>query len=90
MIELVKGAVIGVLSGSLVTFLMALILAVSGIYLFVGWEGAWPTFRNCMVLMPIIIGVWVVPISVVLGLVYADKRRTVRVEKEVAAIAGNQ
>ena len=87
--ELVKGTVIGVLLGGLVTFLMALTLAVSGIYLFVGWEGAWPTLWNCMVLM-LIIGVRVVPISMVLGMVYADKRRVGRIEREVAGVAGNQ
>ena len=88
--DLLEGAVIGVLSGSLVTFLMALILAVSFISLFVGWEGAWPTFRNLIVLMPIIIGVWVVPVSMVLGMVYADKRRVGRIEREVAGVADNK
>ena len=88
--ELVKGPVIGVLLGSLVTFLMALILSVSGIYLFVGEDGGWIAFRNGMILMPITIGVCVVLISVLMGLVYADKRRAVRVEREFAAIAGNQ
>ena len=85
---LLKGAVIGWLSGWLVTFLMALILAVSFVYLFVGGDGVWPTFRNLMILLPVIIGVWVVPISVVLGLVHADKQRAVRVEKIGDAAAG--
>ena len=88
--ELLEGAVIGVRSGSLVTFLMALVLAVSIISLFVGWEGPWPTFRNLMVLMPIVIGILVVPISMVLGMVHADKRRVGRIEREVAGVADNQ
>ena len=63
---------------------------VSGIYLFVGEDGGWIAFRNGMILLPITIGVCVVLIPVLMGLVYADKRRAVRVEREFAAIAGNQ
>ena len=34
-----------------------------------------------MILMPFVIGVWVAPISVVLGLVYVIIRRALRVER---------
>ena len=86
--ELLKGAVLGCLAGCLVSLVAALVLAVSFIHLFVGWEGAWPAFRNLMVLLPIIIGLYLVPISVVLGLVHANKRVAARVRIEVAAVSG--
>ena len=75
--EFLKGAVVGGLWGCLVTFLLALLLVLATIFLFGGgWD--WVSFRNGMILMPIIIGIWVVPISVVLGLIYTMIRRAGR------------
>lgn len=70
----------GLSSGLLVSFLLALAVVVAAMFAFTGDGWNWPTFRNGMILMPIIIGVWVVPISVVLGLVYAIIRHAIRLE----------
>ncbi len=75
----------GGLWGCLVTLVLAFLLVVVTIFVF-GGGGGWVSFRNGMILMPIVIGVWVVPISVVLGLVYAIIRRAVGIEREVIAV----
>ena len=69
-VELLQGVLFGWLSGCVVALLTALVLAVSFVHLFVGWDMCWPTFRNLKVLLLVMIGVFVVPISVVLGLVH--------------------
>ena len=64
--ELLKGALVGGLWGCLVSLVLALLIVVATISVF-GGGGGWVSFRNGMILMPIIIGVWIVPISVVKG-----------------------
>ena len=86
--ELLKGPVLGWLAGCLVALLAAPVLAVSFIHLFVGWDGAWPAFGDITVLLPVVVGVFVVPMSVVLGLVHAYKRVAAGVRIEVVAVSG--
>ena len=75
--EFVRGAVVGGLWGNLASIVLALLLVLGSILLPVGeWNGG--AFVSGMLLMPIFIGVWVVPLSVVFGLVYVIIRRAVR------------
>ena len=79
--EFLKGALVGGLWGCLVSLVLAFLIVVATISVF-GGGGGWVSFRNGMILMPIIIGVWVVPVSAVLGLVYAIVRRAIRLERK--------
>ena len=78
--EFLKGALIAGLWGCLVSVLLALLVVVATISLFnSGWDGG--AFVRGMLFMPFMIGLVVVPLSVVLGLLYVIIRRAVRVEK---------
>ena len=71
----------GLFSGLPVSLFLALAVVMAVMFIFTGDGWNWISFRYGMTLMPIIIGVWVVPISVVLGLVYAIIRRAIRLER---------
>ena len=76
-VEFVRGAVVGGLWGNLASIVLALLIVLGSIMLPGGeWDGG--AFVRGMILMPIFIGVWVVPLSVVFGLVYVIIRRAVR------------
>ena len=66
--------------GCLISVILALLIVVVTLSLFSpGWDGV--AFVRGMIVMPFVIGVWVVPISVVLGSLYEIIRRAVRVER---------
>ena len=73
-----KGAAIGAFSGVLVSLVLSLVVAIAVMFIFTndGWNLS--TFRNVMILMPLIMGVWVAPIGVVLGLVNVMVRQAGR------------
>lgn len=79
--EHLKGAIVGMISGLLVPPVLALVVLMVGMFLFTGDGWRWTTFCNDMILMPLIIGVWVVPIGVVLGLASVITRRAIRQER---------
>ena len=84
--EFLKGALVAGMWGCLISLILALLIVVATLSLFIpGWGGA--AFVRGMIVMPFIIGVWVVPISVVLGLVYVIIRRAVRVERDSCSSA---
>ena len=84
--EFLKGALVAGMWGCLISLILALLIVVATLSLFIpGWGGA--AFVRGMIVMPFIIGVWVVPISVVLGLVYVIIRRAVRVERDSGSSA---
>ena len=62
----------------MVSILLAVVIVSTVVLIVGGWDGG--AFVRGMILMPIMMGVWVVPVSVVLGLVYVISRRVVRVE----------
>ena len=86
--EFVRGAVVGGLWGNLASIVLALLLALGSISLSGGeWDGG--AFVRGMVLIPIFIGVWVVPLSVVLGLVYVIIRRAARLMRGQGVSVGS-
>ena len=84
-----KGAAIGAFSGVLVSFVLSLVVAVAVMFIFTNDGWSLSTFRNVMILMPLIIGVWVVPIGVVLGLVNAMVRQAGRAGRVPGVPAGD-
>ena len=87
--EFFKGAAFGAFSGVLVSLVLSLVVAIAVMFIFTndGWN--LPAFRNVMILMPLIIGVWVVPIGVVLGLVNAMVRQAGRAGRVPGVPAGD-
>ena len=78
--EFLKGALVAGMWGCLISTILALLYVVATLSLInPGWDGG--AFVRGMILMPFVIGVWVVPIWVVLGLVYVIIRRALRVER---------
>ena len=77
--EFLKGAVISGLWGCAISILLALVIVLTVVLVVGGWDGG--AFVRGMILMPIMIGVWLVPVSVFLGLGYVIVRRAVRVER---------
>ena len=63
----------------MVSILLAVVIVLTVVLIVGGWDGG--AFVRGMILMPIMMGVWVVPVSAVLGLVYVIIRRAVRVER---------
>ena len=78
--EFLKGAVIACLWGYVISILLAVVIVLTVVSVVVGWDGG--AFVRGM------IGVWLVPVSVVLGLVYVIIRRGVRVERIQGSVAG--
>ena len=77
--EFLKGAVVAAKLGCLVSVVVSMVVMVT---LAVLSDGAIDiAFFIGLIGLPIIIGVWVVPISIVLGLVYVIIHRAVRVVK---------
>ena len=84
--EFLKGALIAGLWGCVVSILLAVVIVLTVVLIVGGWDGG--AFVRGMILMPIMMGVWVVPVSAVLGLVYVIIRRAVRVERVQGPAAG--
>lgn len=84
--EFLKGAVIAGLRGCVISILLASVIVLTVVFVVGGWDGG--AFVRGMILMPIMIGVWLVPVSVFLGLVYVIIRRGVRVERIQGSVAG--
>ena len=78
--EFLKGALVAGLWGCLVSLVLAFLFVAMTISFFSpAWDGR--AFVRGMTLMPFVIGVWLVPISVFLGLLYVIIRRAVRLER---------
>ena len=77
--EFLKGALIAGLWGCAISILLTLVIVLTVVLVVGVWDGG--AFVRGMILVPTMIGVWVVPVSVVLGLVYVIIRRAVRVER---------
>ena len=71
--EFLKGALVAGFWSCLVSFLLALAVVTEVVVFSQGWDRV--AFVAGMVVMMLVIGVWVVPISVFLGLVYVIIRR---------------
>ena len=86
--EFVIGAVVGGLFGNLVSIVLSLLLVLGSILLSGGgWDvGA---FVRGMILMPLLIGVWVVPPSAIFGLVDVTIHRAVRLVRGQGASVGS-
>ena len=55
-----KGAANGAFSGVLISLVLSLVVAIAVMFVFTNDEWNWPTFLSVMILMPFIIGIWVV------------------------------
>ena len=96
--EILKGVVLGSLWGVLLTLVFALMVSLPVIFpgsltpptLFPGAKTEDLSFVPYMLVMLLVIGVFVFPAFVFLGLLYGTIRRAVRVERQGGAATDNQ